>query len=1576
MAVEDFVETQPVAEVNSFFNEEDEARTTSAKHSSKNVAASAALLSPRPESLTELYQISETEFEETGRSATANEVIAQAKQGVIDSGRDSLIEFLGDDRYTDDEKRLATSQFLSGQAQAFETTAVVAGEALITPSDDKNEEAAEVRASMADILGPRNEFKRKQQIMINQFAASSKPSTAGKVADFLEFLVPFANNKQVSNILGEASKKLKGGEGLSAIKGALLPGHGLLELKELVENIPPEQRAEATQVLLDIFDDEASIFLPGDNDFARMLRMQEVINGEYSEPMAWVDDIIGLLDMFAVTKLLKSVTKVKRVPLSGVEFKGAPGEEAARAAREEEEWADSVRLAISTSVQPVAPAKTVGDVNPSKARGMNDVVVADETGEAAEALYGTNRNEAIAHDSLPPIGSRSGKVDPKVPDAARNQEMLVTPDAEIMDFVNSTGLPHYYKDEKAKFRANVINDFQNAGGLKLLPEMSQFIATGGGITVKAAFKGAPVSDSKALRKAAESETLTINAAYGRTEGGFNDAEDAINQTRFSLRQYGVLDTDVTLMVKGPEGYTPVSLDDVRGVSGDYITVVKQDLKIDPSQVDQWSAAGVKRNFFDRMPFLTSDHSGSLSNHLLDAHSMLEPEIALGASVAADKASGLEKRLLDISDDFAKEFKGLDKDRKGVVYEYIKEANKRGLDLDRTDLVSRGFSGKEIEALQDWRRFWDTHYWLENRDLARTLRSRKFGIVETANTRLFVKPVPKNRSIVQGYDPVEEKMVTLTPAELDQLYEKGGSMGQLRNRIDIDGGVAEYTIIRNNSESYLRNISDYDKVLNYNKGYFTTYYDAPKYVVQKVKDATGKELYEKAIAVAGDHKEAVHILKQKAGQQGMSADQFGFVRSDIKKMDMGNDDYWNIQVAGGRTAQRVRGKRLEDSTEMNHGISDKYVLDPQEALVNAARSVSTRASMRDFLEASKQRFIHQFSDFFPKDRFQQPTWPKSVKDIQKPGNQFDSDVADARTSFMYINSLENGYINGIDETSKAFFQMMADITGKAGFAAGERGLNVIGNMAPTHYGKNLAFQLYLALSPQRQLLIQSHQAVRLAAMMPKYVGGGTMQKETGAYLGSFVLGDEAAAKLTRMDLAEFKSIKKFIQDSGQLDGVDKNNLVRSAMLNMADNQVDRKLERFKSITAIPRKIGFDMGEKINLVTSLLAFRRRALDRGIDLSDTAARDKVYGEARNFTGNMNFAGDMPYNQNSVNLLTQFLQVPHKLLTQVLFNRVLTNKEKLRMLAFDTVMWGTPLTTTTIPLWFGDILPEDATARQAVQYGIEGLIFNKLINAATDGKTDIDFSTLAPSDIHGVANLFHNIWVEGWGEMLAKTPSGQLLKEGGRVRQMLGTVSRFIGTPSNYTSVKEYGKVAHSFASLSSGYSNAFKAQYMLEYGQKVNSADTAVTDPDVTAAEAIAAAFGFQTMHEARSFATGKKIYDSRKALQDDVKLWLKDYTVALSQDGLRVDDLARISKTYNEAWRVWAEIPEAKAMLDKEMKKMYSNGNFILQRRAMQASGWMSENEYRAMVKEGPFTDKQKGLYNDIADQFHKEEGKNE
>jgi hypothetical protein len=1422
--------------------------------SSKNRAAYVSMMSEGEP--VETFRQIEAEMSQLGNSPTAQSLSDDAKAELFASNKAAMIEFLADPNFSDEQKRSAALQMLDRTNTLYSVENIFSGKGLAEGSKGENLEQEMVRLSVSDRIDKINQYKKDVQYLLVSEIAQSDTSKIGAWLDFVELILPFDEQARVNNVRNAivAGEEYRGElDGLFSFLGKSKTG-----MRDMIENAPVEKRYEMAQTLVNAINDENRLVLLGENELARFEMLQTFLkDGYYGGPDEFVDNVISLLDAVGVGALLEAPLKSagKRV---GKFLKGT------RAFSDEEFVSAWRRRNTTKTAQPVSPAENMVETNPERSRLVHEASAQDAGGEAAEAFYGTTREDAMAGDLLVEALTADQRMRKRTHnvDAINNQE--ITPRAEILDVAAKDGGIYYFEAEKKQMRSAVYNDFESAAGLRMLHEMSQFgVADDGG--------------------------YVIRAVYGAPEGGFLTAQRAVDQAKFNLRKYGIVDRDITVMKRGENGeYAPV--EGVPTEVGDYIAKVDYTYKFNPLDIQKWSEADVKYNIFDRIPWGTAEaKAGTLQRNLLDAHSMLHPKLTLGANVSVDKAAGLESNLLDFAKEFSDKYTKFPKDRQALLDDYIRESNYRGVPLKESKLLAEGFTKEEIGTLKTWRQYWDTMYWLENKDLAKTLRSRGFEVLEDArtDTRLFARRLSGQsaKGVRTVYDTENGTVTRLTVDQVDEIYEGSGVVAQLRNPLDVDGELIEHIVVKENVEgARLRGIRDFDKILNYRNGYYTVNYTAPKFIVKRVVDRNGKE-YTRAVGVAGDTPQAKAYMEALQANADEGAEYF--VRGDIKKLDMSSDDYWNIQSASGRVAQRVRGKRLEDGSELAvAGGDSSFVMGPVDSMIHSARSTASRVHMRDYIEATKQRFLKQFEPVLSQEKgFTQ--WPANLDVIRRNAVTRGIDkkvMADAVTTYEYIRYLEHGYINAIDDGIKASLKALAEISGHKGYGKLERGLETLadkrGVMATA---KNAAFQAYLATNPVRQLIVQSHQATLLAVNFPKYVLKQQMARDLGGVLSGMVDKDfKASSVLAGRTPAELETLVKEFKESGLMASVDKQNLVEGSLTQLADDtsKFGKTLagRAVASGLVFMRKTGFDAGETINILSSWLAHRDQLVNsKGSFKLTQEELEIVSAKARNYTYNMNFAGDLPYNQNALNLMFLYMQVPHKAFTTMTTNRVLSRAEKARMAAYQIPMFTLP--PAAMYNIFGEELshlPEET--REMVVQGLEGYMFNKIMSLMIDEPTKTDFSSLAPLDMYGTWEFVEALATLDLGKMAVESPSGQLFfGNNPRITNAFTNVARYFNWVQDFEDPTDMAMVLNGFAEISSGYSNAFRARYAFKHGQIVHGGD--VIDNHVTVMEAVLKAGGFPTMDETLHWYQITEGYEKSKEFKTDVRQWYKDLKIHL-------------------------------------------------------------------------------------------------
>lgn len=1533
--------TEPVESLENMVEMRPEPIVRFPKASVRNRAATTALLTSGPEDLVENYRLLLQEDSE-GVEVTHQQALKALEERNKSKSMKHVIALLGNPNIPVEQKKqlmdfAQNTGFKEDPAVTLQTNALTAD----NPGEDLRGENA--RISTADVMGEITKEREDRQKLVNGFMASLPNRSAGEMAADVGAaeVLPFGRNKIAADLASAVAKQEGAPTGMGQwIADFLLPGSTKRDLQAKLLAIPPAKRAEYTQSLLAGVKESGGVF-HNENYYAqfsnavRLLDSPAHTNGE-----VWMENMMTVFDAFWVGSEIRAVkaglngSKVAQEFANRARRPGSadPGVSDAENVVEKANWEfvgrpynpnqipsgvkrldgpekvkDTVKRIEMNSVVhrdvPSSPFSLVEQVNPAQARAMHEAIVAGND-EVAEALTGVSREQALANNTFPQVASESGAVLSKV-----NQD--------VKDILSNTGATRYTPDEFEGAVGNIRNDFRNATGLAINDAMTAIRVDG--------------------------DHLLIDAHYSTVGGPFFTPSEAKSQAMYALRKYGISEDEVEVMVKQGLDYVPVRhsasdmLHPTEYAGGDYIIKVKSTVPVRDENVANWNPLDVKRNWTDRIIQTGSENRGNISGWLADPGSMLHPTLTGSASIATDQAINIENMLLKPIKELRNELQSFGSKRMKAIEEYMIEANTKGLKHDPFTLAARGFSPQEVGALGKWKDIWDGHFYLENFDLVRTLNSQNFQLFENANTRLFARPLmQKNKDIGRVYDPASDSVVVLSKQEMDDLYDAGGHYATLRRPVDIGGVKVEHMVVRNTPNEYLRALRDTDQVLNYRDGYFTINYKAPKFVDEIDADGTRR-----TVAVAGNTADAETFMKSQASVTGKQYK----LREDSRGFKKDGDGYWDVNEASGRVAQRLRGKPLTEATGVNNLGIGSFIENPLESAVRAAKSLAGRTITRPVLETAKKRFLEQYKDFLPPDGMGGVRWPITRNEIVDHASHTSSRVADARTTYGYINFLEDGYINSVDEVFKGGMNTLADLLGKYHLSGLERTARAAGDFAPTNLAKGTVFQAYIAMSnPIRQWIVQSHQAGRMVSYNPVGFVNGGWAKRMGGYLQ--ITGDLGTPS------ALAKDFHKFVTESGMVAGVDRNSLVRGLGLSMADSSSPIK-RGIGTIAALPQTVGFDIGEKVNQLGHLAAVHEKWMRAGKDLSDKTVRDLALTEARALSYDLNKAGELAYTQSTPAMILQFLQMPHKAMLQAT-NRKLPMSVRARLMAWDLVMFGAPTATIAAIVTAaggdgGDILPEDEEYREMFVSGIESYALNRVISEmdSSGDKSAIDFSALAPNDMSGWARMYTAMADDGVFGAFAASPAGQLFavdgtnnsRRNGRIPQAMITMARFMNQhvfQQDTMTPVELKDVVDDVAKITSGWTAASNAMVLLETRKKQDSMGV-VIDGTVTAPEAYAAFLGFGTKSTKELYEISKRRTSEKKKHDEEVLSRYRDIMKYMNdQLGADKPDVKHIQRVTSVLMSTFTDPYDLK-LVTQQRNKDFSDKEADLFKAMVDASG---------------------------------------
>jgi hypothetical protein len=1180
------------------------------------------------------------------------------------------------------------------------------------------------------------------------------------------------------------------------------------------------------------------------------------------------------------------------------------------------------RIRINESVRssnPLAPHSVLKQSNPEQAANSFEAIFKSEGDEVAQAMTGTTKERAIADDIMPQAVTDSGRVTAQPVDIQRNLRREAVPE-RVWEFLGSIGRMDYTPAEKAIVRSNVQNDFRSAEGLHLHESM-------GGFRTKFEAQG---------------DKVVISAIYGKADGAWSSAKDARDQAMLSLRKYGILESEVQIMKLDGLDYVPVKYEDVVDQPGSYMIKIDTESVIDPTDITNFEDFSTRFTFFERMPasFMLQ---GGIGSHIWDAASRFDPKITHGATVAQDYTAKLEKILLDHAAEYSNSWKKLSKDSQQRVDAYILEANLKEVKMDVIDMRTRlGMSDDEISTVQKWRNFWDGQFYLENDDLIRTYNEEGYELFRNATDEFHVKPVAKNVNIYNQhniYDPATQSTRLVSKKEVDELYDKGGTLAKMRRPVNINGEMVEHMIVRQTPTEYTRKFRSTDQVLNYREGYFTIHYDKPRFVDEITVDANGKEI-RRAVAVGKDSVETKAYVDRmmKNAPPGVRYEH----RADDRMMRRGSDDWFDIEAARGRIAQRHRGKNLEEATGMNHLGGMSLVEDPVFSAIKSAKSVAGRTITRPVLESAKARIKQKYSNLFPSDGMGGIKWPSNLGEIGAKGKELSKEVAEARANWAYINYLENGYINGIDDMFKQNFYAISEMLGEKGFGKAQRATAELGHVNPTAGAKQFVFTAMIAGNPFRQVFVQTHQAIRAAFYNPQ------------AFLNGKLMSQVVEHTYHKAGLSPATDFSRFVDDSGMWDAVDRHNLVRGTLLDAAEGRSLATRAPAKAMEVV-QQVGFNLGERLNMLMTLSAVYDKYKRAGKNLLDPDVKAMAYSEARAVSYEMNFAGDMPYNQTSMALFMQFLQVPHKAILQFA-NRKLTRSEKARLLIGDVVMWGPPilLINEAAQGFFGeDILPENPKLRKGLVEGLESYMLNAMMD------TELDFSSLAPYDLTGFSKMMAGFYEGGLSAMWANSPTSQMFGEQGRVRVALRSMLRFMGvqepvgaSPDTFMmALTETGKIF-------SGVGHAYKAHLLLEAEKRFDAYGRPAGDMQ-RAVEAFYQVLGFEGKSRKELFALSQATSKAKKDYESEIdSVYRETLRYAQNRFASGVNDLDQLNSITQFMLSKYQHDPVAMEIINKKLARDIMDPKLGLMAHIVKSSNMPTMSGVIDEIKLGPYPEEEK------------------
>ena len=461
------------------------------------------------------------------------------------------------------------------------------------------------------------------------------------------------------------------------------------------------------------------------------------------------------------------------------------------------------------------------------------------------------------------------------------------------------------------------------------------------------------------------------------------------------------------------------------------------------------------------------------------------------------------------------------------------------------------------------------------------------------------------------------------------------------------------------------------------------------------------------------------------------------------------------------------------------------------------------------------------------------------------------------------------------------------------------------------------------------------------------------------------------KLSGRTEKEAEAMWDALNKSGISAGISKHEMIRQSLNQVADGAQAARMASIKNpakyIAQVPgnamrvmRKVGFDAGEWVSSSASFLAHYDEVVRSGKKITQ-ATIDDITTKSRNYVYNMDRAGSMPWSHNTMSIITQFMEQPYKALLQFSTNRQLTRYEKLRMVTFMGLMFGThsvmgiaPKFESVFESYLNELLPDNELWRDAILRGAESVVLNTLFTKWYGDTVDLDYSSISPLDSYGLFEFIKNLTDKGIMDIIGSTPSGSLLfGQNPRIANLATSLATMLGVaPGKYDGDPVgWSNVAKDAAGLLSGASNAMKAAYALEYGRKIGALG-GTTDSRVNSFEAIAQALGIQTMDEKQAREIMDTTWSNSQKMKEDVKIVFNQVARHMTQDGITPDQfeyVVEMSRAMMSSFKGnQVAIDEFRSLMNKQAAdKNYGMMNTILQQ-----CGFMSRADMLKLINKVP------------------------
>ena len=1208
-----------------------------------------------------------------------------------------------------------------------------------------------------------------------------------------------------------------------------LQGNRIEELRANAMALPPKERIQYFNDLFDGLKDS-----PLKNTLVEAFTIEAVLEGQTNFDK-WFGNFMTLLDStavgFAVSSGLKSIARTI-----------------------------GTSKAMTRAPLPESPIETIQGINPELAENLAEASISNK--QSAEYISGTDSTGVFNETHMP-----SSSLD------AVNKGM-------------SSGLAKAERERKA-LQEDIYSQSSETG-IRLTPE--ERAAKLAKAEQEAGDTAVLFGDMKvSVQQAGDSEYMTIKVPIANQVNGssrpFKSPVDAFLTARKAGEPYGADIDNISLLKRNPitKEFDEVPKEDISKVlasdeKGQYIaqinTLQRYDTKGEASYAD-----AVK---FGSLQKILTVGGNNFSNWILDPANMFKSKVSSPLSVAADRKTAVNAKLVDMID---KDFADLGQTQKKAAWSVVESSNKKRKYYSEAEL-KKGVDGhaplsdKEVNAVYSVYRFWDTLYHLDNRTLNRKLISQDYyRLSDDLTGDIYLgKPVKEAKGKV--YNPQTKETMTAKEANARLSKDMGYEVYELRHAED----GADYVL--KNSAMTGRRVKESDLTLKKIDGYVKRNYTTD-YFVEAVHKVTGKTTVVASGSRFGDALGYVSKLRADEAYAEYT------INTPRRAKELSDVDTLDKAFERGRSVERRRGAQLSGITDLDSNYGLANIENPIESMINAAASTSNASVMFDTIATMKGNFNETFKT--------QGKFPRSVEEVKDIRVNGVDKTAEAKALYKYIESMESGANTNLASTiyRDALFNMSEAIEeggllGKMSGTTGEA-IRALAKIDPIRAARTLPHILFIAAAPLRQLVIQHSQLIQVMPLTAKYRNPYNLIKDVHIMRTLFHVKDDVSkfdkvvrsqAKWLNMSEQELRGLFKAFKESGLAESVHSNTMIERTFA-MAGKDVYNNLGQSlaaktgKVFTTIPhygQKYGFDVGEFNNLVGSfMVAYQRQKEAKVLDLTSKTGMSSLASDARNLSWNMNHAGKFGYQTGLMSIPMQFIQVPHKaILNMITGSGTLTRAERMKVAGTNLVLFGTAgfgIDAALDPI-ADDVSPE---VYGLAQDGMLNLVLNSFGDFITGGDgSNVDYG----ASFNPVTSPFEIMEAPVKALLEGKVEMGGAFFGAAKKVTDVATRTKHIYSMTeldeSIAPEEQLGLILRNLATVYSG-SSHFETYLLQKRTERLLSL-TGTDAGRATAQEIAAKLVGMRTVKEQEMFDISTSVRDIQKSYEQDMRRSAREYNKA--------------------------------------------------------------------------------------------------